>query len=274
MDAETFFLEHLSELNRAIAFVCRRHGIRGADAEDFASRVKLKIIDHDYAVLRKFEARSSFQSYMIVVITRMLIDERNHEHGKWRPSTEAKRLGEIAILLETLLHRDGTPFEQAAATICSHTAVSRRHLEELAARLPHRHTRPREISLEDVPFHAKIDGDSVLHDAQNGERTALAQRIATTLRREVARLSAGDRLIFRMRFEADMTVAEIARALQIPQKPIYRVLTTHLKTLRRVLEREGISGLDVEDVLGMPATPLDGKLMPLEDAFVAPAEEE
>ena len=59
MNWETFFLDNLSLIERVIAFVCRKYGLSGADAEDFASASKLKIIEDGYAVLRKFEQKCS-----------------------------------------------------------------------------------------------------------------------------------------------------------------------------------------------------------------------
>ena len=260
MDAETFLTEHLADIHRATAFVSRRHDLRGADAEDFDSRVMLKIIENDYAVIRKFESRCSFQSYIVVVANRMLLDERNHELGKWRPSAEARRLGETAVLLETLLRRDRQTLDQAMQTIQSQgIPVTRAELDELSSRLPERRHRPRQVSLDEADScQVAISGATVAADAEAGERLALAGRIATILRSAIRRLPQRDRVIIRMRFEADMTVAEIARALQIPQKPVYRLLAAHLTKLRRIFTRAGIHARDVEAIVGIEGTPLDG----------------
>src|SRR5256885_9925743 len=51
--------------------------LSGADAEDFGSFVKLKLIENDYAALRKFEHRCSFAAYISVVVQRLL---RSEEH--------------------------------------------------------------------------------------------------------------------------------------------------------------------------------------------------
>lgn len=272
MNAEAFFLQHLAEIERAIAFVCRRHGLRGADADDFGCRAKLKIIDRDYAVLRKFESRCSFHSFMVIVITRMLMDERNHERGKWRSSAQARRLGTAAVLLEILLHRDGRSFDEAVETIGSRLRVERRELERLAARLPSRKSRPREVPLAES---AVCRIAAVASGVETPDRIEFACKVARVLRQAMEQLSDHDRLIFRMRFEADMTVAEIARSLQIPQKPIYRVLSTQLKKMRQILERSGINAGDIEDILGLPSTPLDRSLRVSTDGSASlPATEE
>ena len=96
-----------------ISFVSSRHHLPGSEADDFGSHVKLKLIEDDYAILRKFEGRSNLRTYLTVVIQRLFLDYRIKAWGKWRPSAEAKRSGPVAILLERLTQRDGYGLEEA-----------------------------------------------------------------------------------------------------------------------------------------------------------------
>ena len=95
---EDEFLTLLPLVDRVIAFVARRHHLATAEAEEFAAHVKLKLVENDYAVLRKFQGRSSMQSFLTTVISRLSLDLRNDEWGKWRPSAEARRSGPVAVL--------------------------------------------------------------------------------------------------------------------------------------------------------------------------------
>ena len=97
---------NLGLVDRLVRFVCQRARVVGADVEDFASTVKLALIENDYAVLGAWEGRSSLATYLTVIIQRLLADERIRDLGRWRPSAEAKRLGEAGTLLEMLLRRD------------------------------------------------------------------------------------------------------------------------------------------------------------------------
>ena len=47
MDPATLFESNLDVIDRVIAGVCRRARINGADAEDFASSIKLALIEND-----------------------------------------------------------------------------------------------------------------------------------------------------------------------------------------------------------------------------------
>src|SRR5688572_7302088 len=137
------YLANADLIERTLAWTCRRHSLFGADAEDFSSTARLHLIEDDYAVLRRFQERSSLSSYLIVVISRQFQDWRNARWGKWRPSAEAKRLGEFAVRLETLLVRDGLSLDEAYEVLRTRYQVtqSRAELEALAARFPIRHKR-------------------------------------------------------------------------------------------------------------------------------------
>jgi RNA polymerase sigma factor for flagellar operon FliA len=58
-------------------------------------------------------------------------------------------------------------------------------------------------------------------------------------------LAAQDRLILKMRFQDNCQVADIARALQLEAKPLYRHIDKLLVTLRRTLEGEGLTSADL-----------------------------
>src|SRR5262252_2162053 len=107
MDAEEIYKEHLPIIGQIAQSVCRRHGVGDDDAEDFASDVRLKLCDNDYAVIRKFQNKCSFTTYLTVVINKTFLDHRRHLWGKWTPSAQAKRFGTVGMLLERLISRDG-----------------------------------------------------------------------------------------------------------------------------------------------------------------------
>src|SRR5436190_23742802 len=119
MNAEELFLANLGLVDRIVAFVCRRNHYRDDEAEDLAGHVRLKLIENDYAILRKFEGRSSFSTYLTTVIQRLSFQYRVQMWGKWRPSAEAQRIGEAGITLERLMTRDGLTFHEALETLTS-----------------------------------------------------------------------------------------------------------------------------------------------------------
>src|SRR5215212_3086060 len=111
--ADELLTSNLPLIERAIAFACRRNQLSPEDAEEFGSVVKLRLVENDYAVLRAHEGRSSMATFIGIVVQRMLLDFRIHAWGKWHASAEAKRLGDVALELEQLMHRDGRTLGEA-----------------------------------------------------------------------------------------------------------------------------------------------------------------
>ena len=76
---------------------------------------------------------------------------------------------------------------------------------------------------------------------KQAEAAAAARQSGAVLAMAVARLAPQDRLVLRMRFEDGCSVADIARALQLEQKPLYRRLERMLGELREALEAAGLT---------------------------------
>lgn len=240
MTPEQLLLESLPDLERIAAFVCRRSNLLGADAEDFHSWVRLKLIENDYAILRKFEARSSLRTYLTVVVQRLMLDYRNHQLGKWRPSAEAKRIGEVAITLETLIHRDRRSADEAVATAAEKHGSARAEVEAVLARLPQRAPRRREVPLDDLTSDPALSSDYVEREAGAAETESLARKTGEVIREAIDALPEADRLVLRLRFEAGMSVVEIARSLRTESAPLYRRMYRSLDALRARLEQAGV----------------------------------
>jgi len=236
-------MANLPVIDRAVAFACRRYRFVPDDAEEFASIVKLRLLENDYAILKAYESRSSFATFISIVVQRMALDYRIHAWGKWHASAEAKRLGPRAVALEEMLHRDHRTLDEAAVVL----GESRESLEQLAALLPERKTRPRGVALEEAePTAVASPEDPLLaHD-----RRRSSERVSAIMAALLARLPDDERLILQLRFEGGMTVAQIARALQLDQKLTYRRIERRMREIREELQRAGIESSDVLDLIG------------------------
>lgn len=228
-------------IERTIASVCRRHHLFGADAEDLAGVVRLHLIEDNYAVLRRFEGRSSLTSFLVVVITRQFQDWRNARWGKWRPSAEAKRMGDTAVRLETLTVRDGMSLDEAHEVLRTHYHVrdSRSALEAMAERFPVRHKRMFvDDSAMEMMAAPSADAEAL---ALASESAVAAQQASAALADVLRALPPQDRLILKMRFKDNQQVSEIAKALHLEAKPLYRRFDKLLQSLRTSLEEAGLT---------------------------------
>jgi RNA polymerase sigma factor (sigma-70 family) len=257
MSPHSLFETHLDLIERSIRRVCLDGRITGADADDFASSVRLALLANDGAILRKYEGRSSFATYITIVIRRLLVDQMRAE-GRWYASAEAKRRGAVAMLLDRLLHREHRSVDDAIATLrASHPEVSASELREIAAALPPRAARPRLVELDEhaeerLASHASADERVLERDVdQRSERTS---RVVTDA---LAAMSAEDRVVLRLRFGKGASVADIARALGIDQRPLYRRVESLLAQLRSALQRAGLDAASVTDLIGGAGTKLE-----------------
>jgi RNA polymerase sigma factor for flagellar operon FliA len=244
--------DNLPVIERAVAFASRRYALRAEDAEEFESIVKLKLIENDYAILQSYEGRSSFATFISIVVQRMAIDFRIHEWGKWHASAEAKRLGPLAVDLERLLQREGRTIEEAAAIL----RESRETLESLAARLPARPPRHRDVAIEDAEPAAIAKPADAEELVFAGDRRRTSERVSSIMSALLSRVPDDEQLILQLRFEGGMTVAQIARALQIDQKVTYRRIERRMRELKEELLRAGVDSRDVLDLIGRDDTPL------------------
>lgn len=235
--AEQLFLSQLPHIERLISFICRRNQIAGHDAADFSSVVYLKLIEDDYRVLRMFQGSSRLTTYLTVVIQRILLDQRTEAWGKWRASAEAKRHGLAGVELEQLMIREGRPFEEAYAVVCRDQGpVSREDLLALSARLSPRKSRPVETGLDEASSLVGMDALAIERQVNAQEGEEAAHRAAQIISSVLAGVNAEDRLILRMRFRDNVTVADIARALHLEPKPLYKRIDRLLRNLRTALD--------------------------------------
>jgi RNA polymerase sigma factor (sigma-70 family) len=247
MAPEDLFLDLLPHIKKVVAHLCRRYYFRKEEHEDFLSHVQVKFIEDDYAVLRKFQGRSSPKTYVTTVVGNLLRDYQNHLWGKWRPSAEAERLGPVAILLERLLVREGYSFDQAVQTlqINHRVEMSWQELADMAARLPSRSSRhiEGEEGIRDLPAPGERADDRVLGQ----EREAALRKLLEALEEARKILPEEDRLILKMQGDG-FSIADIARTLRLEQKQLYRRIQKILKQLREELERRGFRKEDLDGI--------------------------
>jgi RNA polymerase sigma factor for flagellar operon FliA len=254
---EILFVEHLDWIEKVAAMACHDRKLRGADVEDFTGWVKLKLMADDYAVIRNFGGRSALKTYLATIVVRQSHEYLRERWGRWRPSAVAGRLDPLAAELEVLVHRDGYTLAQASEKLrtAGRTTLSDVELARLFAQLPKRAPgRPVEVSLEgaDGEPEGPFGADERITAAEDA---ALRGTVTTALERAMQRLDAEDQMIVRMHVIDEMTLADVARALDLEQKPLYRRLGRLLERLRTYLEQDGIGKADVHGLLSEREVP-------------------
>jgi len=262
---------NLGLVERLVRFVCQRARVVGADVDDFASTVKLALIEDDYSVLRAWEGRSSLATYLTVIIQRMIADERFRTLGRWRPSSEAKRMGEAGILLEMLIRRDERTLAEAVPMVrAADDTLTAGDIETMAARLPVRPSRMRLVEMNPVSVENVAGHDDAEAAVAQSEVQRLSERTNSVISKVIGSLPIRDRTLLRLRFVSMMSIADAARILHEPQRPLYRRLEQILAILRRSLLDANVGAGSAEELIGSVFASLDFGLTDRENDVRAP----
>ncbi len=232
------FRSKLEQIQQTITRSAAHKRLSPDDRDELYSAVMLKLIQNDYAILRRFRGDSSWRTFLTVVIQRVQLDQRTQKWGRWRPCAAARRLGPVAVELDRRISRDGLDPEEAVQTMA---AGSNKHstetLRRTAENIRRRHGRRQMISdqvLAVLPSDEHTDRRIELAEgrARNGF-------LATALGGLLEGLSVEDRELLDLRFHQGWTVARIATSLDRDPRVLYRHFTRLLRCLRQEFEAQG-----------------------------------
>lgn len=248
MSYERLLVENLPLVEQVVRTIARRHHLSHEEVDDLLSEVRLKLIENECDVLRRFERRSSLRTYLTVVVQRHFLDRRIAEWGKWRPCRQAQRAGPVGILLDRLMTRDGLTFDQALEILRTNHGVktSDAELRALWQSMPDRTGRRfvGEETLASVP----ADGATPEQQIEGTLPPARVSRIEQALETGLSSLSAEDCLLLKMHFCDGRPWSQIARVLNLPQKRLYPRFERMLEALRAAFRA---SGLESDQVLAL-----------------------
>lgn len=254
------FDECLALLPHIVSSIRQRHRLSASEAEEFEAQARLRLLEDDRAIVRAFRGSSSLRTYLTTVVTRLFLDGRTREWGKWRPSAEARRLGPVAVELERLVARERLSLRDATERLrIRHPEVPEERVRELFERVrtaSGRRFEPIE-ALEGVAAPAP-DPEAV---ALESERQAAAERATRLLEGALSALTPPERLLIRMRFLDGLQIVDIARSLALEPRLLYRRVEDLLNRLRETLLRSGLASSEAEDLLHA-ATPLPSMTFP------------
>jgi len=236
----TLLEAHYDLIQQKLTHLGRRSGLPEHEAEELRSWALFKLVENDYRLLAAWEGRSSFSTYLTVLLFNFMRDYRIHVWGKWRPSAAAQRRGREAVLLERLWMRDGLSLDEAIRRLRTEHGVSLSpaELERIAVALPRR-TGRRQVG-EEVLRDVAVDG-RVEARIEAKERLQAARKVRATLLPALRSLPAEERLLLKLHCEDGLSMAAISPILGRPQRELYSVRDRCLKKLRRALEEAGLS---------------------------------
>lgn len=269
MDYQRLLIDHLDLIDQIVRTTGRRRHLSATEQEDFAGFVRVRLIDGDYAILKKFQNRSSLWTYLAVVIERLSLDFCAERWGRWRPSAMADRLGPVAVLLERLVTRDDHTIEEAMEIVRTHHDVGLTYaqLRAIWDQLPKR-IRVTEVTEEAA---AALSSHHSSEDAvEDEQRRKSLERLQDVLRTAFEQLPKQDRVLIALRFDQDLSMAEISRLTGSSVPTLHRRLDKSVKQLRRTLTDSGLDPREVVQLIGHPSMALSPLLRAEVERFSGP----
>jgi len=244
---------HLDLIQRSLRHLSWSGGLPAAEAEEFRSWALFKLVDDDYRILGRWKGRSSFPTFLSVVLVNLLRDYRIHLWGKWRPSAASRRGGPTGVLLERLLFRDGLSCAETSERLRAEhwIALSQDEIARLAAAFPRRKERRRagEDELLQIPVDGQVESRIMAR-----ERERAARRLRETLGPLLRSLPDDERRLLKLSFFDGLSMASIAPLLGRPQRELYSVRDRCLAKIHRRLTEAGLDADQVGGLLGrLPA---------------------
>ena len=225
--------QHRTHIHRVLQEVSRLHYLSRDEALEFGSVIDRALERNDYALLRGFEGRSTWETYLTTVIWREFFGFQSELWGSWRPSSDAIRLGPAATLLEELMTRDRLPFDEAVRVMrASHRVdLSRERLSQFYRDLHLDQPRPEPMGPELSPAEAR--------------KRAIEGAMADAL----AILSPDERLMLRLRYTDREPLTRIAKLLKDDPRPVQRRIEQARAVFRTALLTQGITAEEIDAIL-------------------------
>ena len=227
--------QHRTHIQRVLQEFARAHYLSHDETLEFAAVVDRALERNDYALLRGFEGRSTWETYLTTVISREFFGFQAELWGGWRPSADAMRLGPAATLLEELVTRDQLAFEEAVRVMRSSHRVdlSRERLHELY----------RDLGLD----HPAPDRREESPDTEAAE--ARKRAIESAMADALALLSPDERLMLRLRYTDREPLTRIAKLLMDDPRPVQRRIEKARAVFRAALLTQGIKAEEIDAIL-------------------------
>ena len=240
--------KQLPLIDEQIHQIGRRKRMAAEDLQEFRSFVFLRLTRNDYAVLRKFKGWSCWRNYLKKVICRLALDYCSESWGRWRPSSSAVQFGDLGIRLEMLIERDGYSQSEAIEQLTqeSNGDLDREKVELILNHLPNR-PRRRTVALETLKH--RNDGSSADTETRMGDLRRRLLWIRGRLQKALQNLPPQERLIICLRFEKQMSTAQIARVLGLNQRSAYGLIGRCLRHLRRQLSSDTKEAREIRRLL-------------------------
>jgi hypothetical protein len=230
-----FLVQHRTHLAQVVHELGRHHHLSADEQRQFALDVERELERNDYEVLRHFDGRSRWDTYLNTVVHSAFFRFQSQLWGSWRPTFDAHLLGPTAILMEELVDRDRLPLDEAIRVM-------------------------RRVHRVDAPVHRLEDIHRKLQKARRATAAAAASAkdraieerrrlIDASLDEALKLLSPDDRLMMTLRYRDRVALTRIALMMKDAPRPTQRRIERAKDVVRTALLAQGITAEEIDTVL-------------------------
>lgn len=222
-------------IRQVVAELARGNHLAASEMEEFCAQVDRALERNDAELLRAYDGRSTWETYVRTVIMRLFVGFRAELWGAWQPSGAARRMGPAAMLLEELVARDRLPLDDAIEVMrrTHRVDLSRRRLVQMATELG--------LVTDAV---AAVEASAAVY-ADDAEDVRLRQALQDAM----ALVSQEDRLLLTLRFRDRQPLTRMAKLLRQDARPLQRRIDQVLDVLRTALATQGLAPRSLEALL-------------------------
>lgn len=269
MKHQRLFTDNLELIEKLVRISGRRHHFLPVEQEDFAGYVHVELLKDDCSTLRKFQRRSSWWTFLAAVIEKLALDFLIQRWGRWRPSATSEKLGPVAVILDRLVNRDGHTIEEAMEMVRTNHEVALTYagLRAIWDQLP---PRPRMTPVAEDAAAAVSSTDASDVHIEDAARKQEIGRLEAALQGAFSALPPQDRVMIALRYDHDLSMAEIARTMGSSVPTLHRRLDRSLKELRAALSRGGFDPREVAGLIGHSTIALSPLLRAEVEKFLGP----
>ncbi len=227
---DSAWTEFLGQYSPLIKRVIRRHEDDLERAKDCFADVCAALSDDGFRRLRSFrsDGPARFRTWLIAVVSNLCLDWRRKQDGRVRPTRAVSRLSELDQQVYRCIYVHGMSRIRCVSTLAPRfPQLTEAAVAEVSARLfalltPQQRWQlsVRRSGLKPMACGAEAeDDDPSLQVADPGagpDDLTEAMQVRQQLQDALAQLPTEQRLLLRLRYEQDLTLAEVARLMRLP----------------------------------------------------------
>ncbi|MCU0287044.1 MAG: sigma-70 family RNA polymerase sigma factor [Acidobacteria bacterium] len=224
------------------------------EALELSNRVLDILQRNNYHALREFKGNAQLTTYISAIISRQAVDLIRKKLGRDREKDRAKEFGNTGLILYQRVIKDGYSLQEVFTEFRGREGypVSLEELETMFRKIKGKNPGNDCNESPVVKIGTSITGEEyVIPDSQNDPQTIFMENqrnreIDGVIQGIITQLSGEERLLLRMRFpygedEKPKPVEQIASALGITSKAVYKRIARLIKKCRAQLDHQGIT---------------------------------